>query len=446
MEGYLDFCYKPVLPCSSESSTHLNTSISCDPTFSTFGPNSSFNIWYNGDFELCFEYLIFIAGLSSLFGVVSALYAGLKHTKFKRKRKPLVLMIRILLSLCIVLNSLVELIGSFWLSVGHPYSVLLSDAVVIVSWSVHILCVWVLGNSTRHSGRGPVTLHTVWFLTLIGSILKLRTVITWTMDGSKYHRSGIPVDEAYFSLVTQITTYVYFGIQVLYLVTLLFKVSRVTGDNVKLFPSQQRRKILNSASTQWENSEEQSVRQQLISSEWTPRPTSYGTLVSGSFDSNQINPRVNFKKLEASEDRANPFSLLTFWWVQPLMKRGYLGLLQTPDDLLQLPKSLGTAKIKDRFRRVVVRSEQRYKLRGRKKLEGTKERQRSGGEDLSRSVDSVQKENKWALFGNLNRAFGLHYYPLGVLKLVSDLLGFAGPLLLHQLVAFMENGDVRQYC
>ena len=389
---------------------------------------------------------MFIAGFNALFGLASALYAGLKHTKFKRKKKPLILIIRILLSLCIVLNSLVELIGSFWLAVDRPYSVLLSAAVVTASWSVHILCVWVLGSSTKHFGRGPVTLHTVWFLTLIGSILKLRTVITWTMDSSKYHRSGIPVDEAYFSLVTQITTYVYFGIQVLYLVTLLFKVSRVTGDNVKLFPSQQSRKILNSASTQWEDSEEQSVRQNLISSDWSPRPTSYGTLVSGSFDSNRINPRVNLKELEASEDRANPFSLLVFWWVRPLMKRGALGLLRTPDDLLQLPKSLGTAKIREKFRSVVIRSEERSKpRRRRKKLESTKERRCSEGEeDLSRSDDYVQKENKWALFGNLNRAFGLHYYPLGVLKLVSDLLGFGGPLLLHQLVSFIENGDVSQ--
>ena len=32
------------------------------------------------------------------------------------------------------------------------------------------------------------------------------------------------------------------------------------------------------------------------------------------------------------------------------------------------------------------------------------------------------------------RVFGWRYYPLGIVKLVSDSLGFAGPLLLNQLV------------
>uniref|UniRef100_A0A8C4Z856 ATP-binding cassette, sub-family C (CFTR/MRP), member 10 n=1 Tax=Gadus morhua TaxID=8049 RepID=A0A8C4Z856_GADMO len=45
------------------------------------------------------------------------------------------------------------------------------------------------------------------------------------------------------------------------------------------------------------------------------------------------------------------------------------------------------------------------------------------------------------LLGVLHRAFGWWYYALGVLKLVGNLLGFAGPLLLGQLVGFMEDPD-----
>ena len=37
-----------------------------------------------------------------------------------------------------------------------------------------------------------------------------------------------------------------------------------------------------------------------------------------------------------------------------------------------------------------------------------------------------------SLFWSLNRTFGLHFYPLEVLKLVADMLGFAGPLLLQK--------------
>ena len=39
----------------------------------------------------------------------------------------------------------------------------------------------------------------------------------------------------------------------------------------------------------------------------------------------------------------------------------------------------------------------------------------------------------------LHKAFGLRFYILGVLKLVSNMLGFAGPLLLSSLVGFMED-------
>ena len=48
-----------------------------------------------------------------------------------------------------------------------------------------------------------------------------------------------------------------------------------------------------------------------------------------------------------------------------------------------------------------------------------------------------------SIFWSLNKAFGLHFYLLGVLKLLADMIGFAGPLLLHALVSFMENRTVR---
>lgn len=368
---------------------------------------------------------MFIASFNALFALASSLYAGLKRTQFKRKRKALGLVVRMLLCLCIILNGLVEFVSSFWLAIDRPYSVLLSNVVLIISWSVHLLSVWVLASSIQHFGRGPLTLHTAWFLTLIGVILQLRTNITWTVDNSKYQRSGLPVDKAYFSLVIQSTTYVYFGLQVLYLITLLFNISRVTGDNVKWFMNQ------NSSSIQWETNAEQSVRQHLVSSKLTPKRTTYGTLVSGSFDSNLKVARVDLRKLEASEDGANPFSWLSFWWVQPLMKRGALGLLRTPSDLLKLPQSLSTDRIRDHFRRIITNGEQKRRSKEQRHPEHKNSR------------DSVSLESsKWELIGHLNRAFGLHYYPLGLIKLASDLLGFGGPLLLYQLVSFMENKDV----
>lgn len=386
MDGYNQFCYTPVLLSSSRPSPRVN---------------STFTVWSSGDFEPCFESLVVTTGSSALFGITSALYAGSLHTKLRRKRRPPVLLIRALLGLCVVLAFTVQLVGSFWLSPWRPYSTLLSEAVTVLSWTVHLVCVWTMTFSIRQSGRGPLTLHCAWFLTLLASVFKLHTVISWNVDDSKYKQFSSTVGDAYFSLTSQVTTYVYFAIQVLYLLTLPFSVPMVTGDNVVVSG---RKPYL---TTQFEDSEEQSVSQHLLSSEWAgPTHTGYGSIETGTSGSHDL-------KI-ASEDGANLVSLLTFWWVGPLMKRGSLGLLRTPEDLPPLPSSLDTQAVRDVFRHATLES------------------QRKGADGGSR----------WRLVRELNASFGLHYYPLGALKLLADLLGFAGPLLLHQLVAFMENGTV----
>ncbi|XP_064395751.1 ATP-binding cassette sub-family C member 10-like [Halichondria panicea] len=370
MEGYLDLCYSPILGPSLHSSL---------PTNSTFTP------WTNGDFDICFESLL-TTGCAVLLALTSALYAGCSHTNLRRRKKPLVLSLRALLCVCIIATFLVELVASFWLARERPYSVLLMEAAVLVCWSVHLLMLWIMSRSISLAGRGPLTLHCAWFTTLLMAVFKLHTVIAWRMDSSPYQRYHLPIDEAYFTLLQQITTCVYFALQILYLLTLPFKIALVTGHNVQLDPT---RKYL---TTQVDDDE--SSRQHLISSQ-LPR-TDYGTIATSP-------PSLK----DTSEDGANVLSLLTFWWVQPLMKKGWLGGLQTPQDLPSLPSSLSTHNVKEQFRNTV----------------------------LNRGAS----DSKWTLVKDLNRSFGLHYYPLGLLKFLADLLGFAGPLLLHQLVAFIEN-------
>ena len=118
MEGLMEFCYKPVLPSVREN----------------FPANSTFQVWYNNDFGLCFEYLVFATFLNALFGVTSALYAGQKYTRIKRKRIPIALAVRAAVSLCVIVSTLVEFTASFKLATGRPYSVLLAEIVFIISW------------------------------------------------------------------------------------------------------------------------------------------------------------------------------------------------------------------------------------------------------------------------------------------------------------------------
>ena len=490
-ERYLNLCYRPVLP------THGNTST----TWHQPDSNASFLVWYNGDFGLCFEYLVFVAAINALFGITSALYAGLSHTKLQRKRKSFTLILRLLLSLIIIANGLTSFIGSFWLSPGRPYSVLLSEAVLILAWCIHIICIWVLSRSVEHNGWGPITLNTAWFLTFVGTVLQLRTVLRERFHEEKYDRSSLPIKDAYFSDLLDITTYVHFGLQCLYGLSLLLIVSRVTGDNVKLFPGRRRAVLLNSGSVQWSDDVEGSVREHLISYKWAPvnTPTSYGSFSESLNGNNNHHPtllNVNAAKLDTSEDKANPLSLLSFWWVQPLMKRGALGWLQKPEDLLQLPKSLKTSMLRNRFqhslhkdntqqKRLLESSTHQeyveahgYRVVSLSENEEDSEDEEEDNDEQESSDESVnsgtwedslranmessdihttqhtlsdaeqirvphhRQSSSVSLIGALNRAFGLHYYPLGVLKFLADILGFAGPLLLYYLVAFMENRNV----
>ena len=479
--GYTNFCYRPILGANC-----TNHTVECIPS-----PDfTNFTVWHNGDFGLCFEYTVFLTASAALFGLTSALFAGLKRTKIHRKRIPLIMVARILLALLMALNALVELVAGFWLSTGRPYSVLLSEAVLILAWTLHTGCVYVLSRSITHHGRGPLTLDTAWFMTAVGCVIHLRTVLVWDyhhLDYDVYDYKFPPaddiIDKAYFSPLVRITAYVYFGLQCLYALTLLFKISQVTGDNV-LFPSRQRKSLEISGSSIWNDDAETSVRQQLVQSKWSPAHTShstYGSIFSGSANSQYqwFSPRINLSKLDASEDRANLLSRLSFWWVEPLMKRGAMGLLQKPEDLPELPLSLQTVGIRRRFRASILKGQKRHlqhqqrthhslsrgSTPSRMEIDSEVDEDSGTWEDSLRAnmaspdvkvkctpVDEPtqapeihvveQDECKVSLFWALNRAFGARYYPLGLLKLLADMLNFAGPLLLNRLVSFMENGQV----
>lgn len=447
--NYVKLCYSPL----------LNASIAPD--------NVSFAIWYHKDFDLCFEYLMFSAVVGALFGVTSAFYAGIKRTKVQRKYKSPILMLRAIISFCILVTTAVDFVGSFWLSKGRPYSVVFSLAVLMAAWSLHLFFLWVLSCSVSHYGWGPINLNAVWLVVFVGNILQLRTVIRWRLNSGLYERSSLPLKQAYFTELSEVVVYVIFGLQCLYGLTVFFKVSQGAGNNVKMYPAHHGN-LNTDKGFQW--SEETSEGQLLLPSEsnTAPIPATYGSLA-------ECSSRVG--RLEASEDSANPFSLLSFWWVGPLMRRGSLGFLRRPDDLLQLPMSLKTSRVRKRFQQVCSIREEGIgeEWASVEEKECVSDADGAGGDSgdsddseswhnslsvnlrggtpsASQQIKAQQKRQQKAsctrknrrpsLFWCLNWSFGMHYYPLGVLKLVADMLGFAGPLLLHALVSFIENETV----
>uniref|UniRef100_A0A336LPK6 ABC-type xenobiotic transporter n=1 Tax=Culicoides sonorensis TaxID=179676 RepID=A0A336LPK6_CULSO len=111
--------------------------------------------------------------------------------------------------------------------------------------------------------------------------------------------------------------------------------------------------------------------------------------------------------LGAAQDDANLFSRLTFSWVKPLISKAGCGLLTCVDDLFDLPDCLTVSKI------------------------------RSG---LQSHLDCAR-----SLFTALHKSFGLEFYLIGILRLASDMLGFAGPLLLGGLLSQSESDNKNAY-
>jgi len=117
--------------------------------------------------------------------------------------------------------------------------------------------------------------------------------------------------------------------------------------------------------------------------------------------------------LGVAKDRAPFINRLLFRWVDPLIGKAYRGTLHHPDDVFDLPESMTAHTVAAMVRR---QADQMAKLT-----------------PVNQEVPSI------GLVHLLYRCFGRQFLSIGVLKLLGDCSGFAGPLLLHAVVTFMEN-------
>ena len=137
-----------------------------------------------------------------------------------------------------------------------------------------------------------------------------------------------------------------------------------------------------------------------------------------------LSKQQSSEELVEVDENSGLFSRTTFVWVYKLMKRGLEGKLKIAEDLFYLPKSLSTKEIAVSFHRIL------------QVLHNSMPR------NDAKSKEKPKQVKKHLLLKALHKAFGVRYYSIGILKFLGDCLGFAGPLLLHALVSFMENKSV----
>ncbi|XP_078671973.1 ATP-binding cassette sub-family C member 10-like [Branchiostoma floridae x Branchiostoma belcheri] len=371
--------------------------------------NDTIPLWSEGHLGHCFQQVAVVSGTHFIFAVCSAYFAGIKQGRIiQNLTRSAAVNIRLLicaLQFCAPLLHI--LLEELWQREKLPLVDVVTGAFVAFSWLVHTCAVWQLRKMHVVHMRGPLVLALTWTLTLVATGFQLQAVI---LRASR-------VDQT-LDVVTESITFAVAGLQFLYLVT-LFPSHR---PNIPL--------LFAPPHVQSVNEEEEPLLR-------TGAKVRYDGSVS----------RPDTVELDVAEDNSNWLSKLTFWWVNPLMVKGSHMQLNATGDLFHLPRKLTTTHVEKVFT-------EKFYPHSIDKLEPSDDeypevKVRNGGIEVQDVLeeppcpDGARKSlgQPVTLMKGLHGAFGMQYYSLGILKLLGDGLGFAGPLLLNLLVSFMENSN-----
>lgn len=316
-----------------------------------------FVIWKGSHFGRCFLHLLFVV-THSLLAVTSGFYVGLRKTPVRDQQLllllPATLRTRLRKACCtVLLISPVAFLVLSQMILGEQLSPLayVSLCSVVTCWLVHFFYLQTLSNPLSIDRRSLGELPVVLLVLLCGitTVLQISALLT---DPPSTSRRG-----ELYSLVASAVAAAF------YLVCAV--------------------RLSSTSSTPRRDTE-------------TDAAHSYVRFVVGD----------DVSALGTAEE-CNCLSRLTFWWAGRLMRRGYRGQLNDPEDLHELPLALRPEEV----------------------------------------ALHVQKESPGAtsLVHLLFRCFGAEYCVVGTLKLGADALLFAGPILLNKLVLYLEERTGRAW-
>ncbi|XP_061847183.1 ATP-binding cassette sub-family C member 10 isoform X2 [Colius striatus] len=344
-------------------------------------------VWVHGSVGHCFNQLTLNVIPHVILAVVSACFLGTPRSRSEVPHKS-GWRCRIAASFILAGLFLADTIPATisQQELGPVYLEVLANGTATLTWLTHGLALLMLCRSIHGSTRGPAILALLTLLPLPSFIITLM----W------YYQSGIAWSPAHPAASSR------FAILCLQLTSLL-----VYGIGY-LFPAAGRQVFL-SINSSWQHD-------QLISEPEISVPDQQRT----------------------AEDGESWLSRFFYVWMNPLMKRGYEGKLNQPQDVCVLPRLLQAARVCDHF----------YSCWQKKAAPRQAEEETvsltspilAGGDGSSSALDSLHRARETVrLFSVLHTAFGLRFYSLGLLKLAGNLLSFSGPLLLNLLVNFMES-------
>ncbi|KAK9507365.1 hypothetical protein O3M35_007238 [Rhynocoris fuscipes] len=339
-----------------------------------FCGKEKFEIWnykYK-DVDICFQYLCFQIPVLAIIAVSSAYYSGLLTYHVRRcKRDKWILRLRYFITLMLTAIPVIRTYIEVTLYPKSPHAVdYLLSAVQCFAWLIHFSYLMSLSTHLSPSLRGPVIMGVLW---------SLNYILCWMNLHSNYLIIQGPDSLLYTSRIPFIFSIIQVSVQTLYLFTLI-----PSGQHS---PSVRFRPIGINSQTAGEHSP-----------------------LFGIFSRFREDLDPNY--LGVALDGWGFLGKLFFCWVNPLMKKGSTGKLQTAEDLFDLPIPITTSHLSTKMITA-----------------------------LNPYPSARSTTPQVSLIRALHSCFWKEFYGIGILKLMADISGFCGPLLLHSLVSFIDNKD-----
>lgn len=378
------------------------------------GHGENFTSWKNGDFGHCFEQIVVICPSYIILAIFSSYYIAAAKCNSRGAFLPLPWYVkyRFSCSLLLCVLSVMQVVLTRILNqISVSYADIVTSCILSSSWLIHSIYIYRLKYLYWSSWRGAFAMVFIYILSLISLGAQLHTNILQRLNNSPSH-----------NVVEEFSVYVSTFLQTSYLLTLV-----PSGERVRLVDEDVYYRAIN------ESLDESS------------------SLLNSTRSSYRSISRQSAAVVTAEHD-VNWISWLTFHWVHQLLVKGAKKSIKSANDLFLLPVRLSTLNLYVKFTHILTGKFDNTFLR---------RDSYSSRSSLSSSINSIPdvqysdtgtrnlypdttETKPVSLLRALNKAFGIEYYTLGILKLLADCLGFAGPILLNLLVSYMETKSEKE--
>lgn len=359
------------------------------------------------DIGVCFQKLCLRIPVLTLLAVVSAYFCGRQDRWVVRDPYMIkVIWVRSIISLVLAVEPIIRVCYSIK---EAPFSLQPVDyllyGVESFCWLVHFGFVLALRHRLGVSPRGPIFVGVLWTLVLMLEIVSVRSLARIIREGNSTQAAYVTFYGNIISLCTH----------ALYLLTLVpGRGGTHAAYNRTVYREFYERVVQNDE------------RQGLL-----------GTHAYSGFTEEQAPGYLGV----AMEDSTFSSRLL-FHWVRRLMVKGVEGELNQVDDLFDLPEDVSPSFVQRQIEEAIG---------GASAIQSEKTSLSSGQYGSVQATSSSQSSppppagevhvvsTPVSLFRALHSCFGMEFYGIGALKFLGDSVGFLSPILLNQLVTFIES-------